>query len=142
MKRVILISLIVISSAELRAQKEKNTIEASIAGFFNGLSLTNSDTLKYYSTSDFQLLEDGQVWNLDTLISKLMPRKNSNIQRINRFEFIKIEKNKNTAWVSYNNSAEFRLGEKQQTIRWLESAVLIRDRGRWKIQMLHSTKLK
>jgi hypothetical protein len=142
MKKVILVSLIVISSVDLYAQKEKNKIEATIVAFFNGLSLINSDTLKYYSTSDFQLLEDGEVWNLDTLISKIMPLKNSNLQRTNQFEFIKIEQNKNNAWVSYNNSAEFRLGEKQQIIKWLESAVLIKNKGRWKIQMLHSTKLK
>jgi hypothetical protein len=71
-----------------------------------------------------------------------MPRKNLNIQRINKFEFITIEQKDNIAWVSYNNSADFRLGEKQQTKKWLESAVLVRTKGRWKIQMLHSTKIK
>ena len=142
MKRIILVLFILISTAELHAQKEKVNIEASIVGFFNGLSLTNPDTLKYYAVADFQLLEDGQVWNMDTLVSKIMPRKNSNIQRINKFEFLRVVQYKNMAWVSYNNTAEFRLGDKMQAIRWLESAVLIKDSGRWKIQMLHSTKLK
>lgn len=142
MKSILFIAVFIICSNSLLAQKDKNKIEATVAGFFNGLSLVDPDTLKYYSTPDFQLLEDGQVWNLDTLISKVMPRKNSKIVRVNKFDFIKTAQSGNMAWVSYHNSAEFRLGEKQQILRWMESAVLIRTGGSWKIQLLHSTKLK
>ena len=142
MRKVILLSFIIIGSTKLFAQKDQRQIEATVVGFFNGLSLVNADTLRQYSTIDFHLLEDGQVWNLDTLINKIMPRKNSGIKRINTFEFLKTEQAGKMAWVSYRNSADFSLGEKQQTIKWLESAVLIESQGRWKIQMLHSTKLK
>ena len=142
MRIMLLASLFVMYSTNLLAQKDKDKIEASVVGFFNGLSLVNADTLKYYSTTDFQLLEDGKVWNMDTLISKIMPRKNSKIERINTFEFIRTEQSGNMAWVSYNNSAEFKLGDKQQIMRWMESAVLTKSKGSWKIQLLHSTKLK
>jgi hypothetical protein len=142
MKGIFFVSLFVICSINLLAQKDRNKIEATVVGFFNGLSLVNADTLKFYATPDFQLLEDGQVWNMDTLINKIMPRKNSKIERVNTFEFIRTEQSGNMAWVSYNNSAEFRLGEKHQIMRWLESAVLTKRKGNWKIQLLHSTKLK
>jgi hypothetical protein len=142
MKKVLFIFLLVISSMPALAQKDKEQIEASVIGFFNGLSLIDADTLGYYTTSDFQLLENGEVWNLDTLIHKVMPRKNAGITRVNKFEFIKTEQNGTMGWVSYNNSAELSKGDKKQTIRWLESAVLIKQKGRWKIRMLHSTKLK
>jgi hypothetical protein len=142
MKRLLLISLLLISSAEIFAQTDKIKIESSIVGFFNGLSLVNPDTLKFYSTPDFQLLEDGEVWTLDTLIARVMPRQKSNIQRINTFKFIRTEVSGKMAWVSYDNAAEFRLGDKQQTKKWMESAVLVKNKGSWKIQLLHSTKLK
>jgi hypothetical protein len=142
MKVFFIVSLFVMSSTHLFAQRDKNKIEATVVGFFNGLSLVNADTLKYYSTTDFQLLEDGQVWNMDTLISKIMPRKNSKIERINTFEFIRTVQSGNMAWVSYNNSAEFRLGEKRQIMKRMESAVLTKSKGSWKIQLLHSTKLR
>lgn len=142
MKGIFFVSLFVIYSNNLLAQKDRNKIEATVVGFFNGLSLVNADTLKFYATPDFQLLEDGQVWNMDTLINKIMPRKNSKIERVNTFEFVRTEQSGNMAWVSYNNSAEFRLGEKHQIMRWLESAVLTKSKGNWKIQLLHSTKLK
>ena len=139
---MLFISVFIICTTDLFAQKDKINIEASITGFFNGLSLVNADTLKHYSTTDFQLLEDGQVWNLDTLLSKVMPRKNSNIQRVNTFEFIRTTQSGNMAWVSYHNSALFTKGDKQKTMNWMESAVLVKDKGRWRIQMMHSTKLK
>ena len=142
MKFIFFVLLTILISNGLLAQEHNNKIEATVIGFFNGLSLLNADTLKYYSTADFQLLEDGQIWNMDTLINKIMPRRNSKIERLNHFEFIRTVRSRNMAWVSYNNSAEFRLGEKQQTMKWMESAVLIKDKGNWKIQLLHSTKLK
>jgi hypothetical protein len=143
MKRIICFFIFqLFFSSILFAQKDKTVIEASVAGFFNGLSLIDADTLKFYSTADFLLLEDGQVWNLDTLVNKIMPRKSMNIKRVNAFQFISTEQEGSMAWVSYYNTAEFSRDEKKQTVRWLESAVLKKERGKWRIKMLHSTKLK
>jgi hypothetical protein len=142
MLRIVLLSLVLICSTNLFAQKDKAKIEGAIVGFFNGLSLINADTLKHYSTADFQLLEDGEIWNLDTLIHRVEPMKNSGVERINKFEFIRTHQSGDMAWVSYHNSAEFRRGDKQRSVRWLESAVLVKNKGRWRIQMMHSTKLE
>ena len=120
---------------------QKDSIEASITKFFDGLSEINADKLKAYTTGDFLLLEGGEVWNMDTLVNKISPRKNSGIQRVNKFEFIRTEQNGNIAWVSYHNRADFSLNDKKQTVKWLESAVLIKENGRWKIKLLHSTKV-
>src|SRR5688572_13104083 len=143
MKRVLcFITIILLFSTKPFAQKDKDSIEASIARFFDGLSEFNYDKLRDYSTSDFLLLEDGLVWNLDTLINKISPRKTLNIVRVNKFQFIKTEQSGTLAWVSYHNTAEFSRNEQHQTIKWLESAVLVKEKGRWKIKMMHSTKIK
>jgi type IV secretory pathway TrbF-like protein len=140
-KLLISLSLLVFAHAAL-AQADHKAIQAPIIGFFNGLSLIDADTLKHYTSGDFQLLEDGEIWTLDTLINRVMPRKNAGINRVNRFEFIRTTRQGNMAWVSYWNTALFSKGDKQQTVRWMESAVLIKEKGDWKIQMLHSTPLK
>ena len=142
MKKFILLIILLIITTAVFSQKDKNKIEAAIVGFFNGLSLTNVDTLKYHTTSDFHLIEDGEIWNMDTLVSKVMAPGRNKITRINKFEFIKMEERGSMAWVSYHNTAVFSLGEKQQTVNWMESAVLLKIEGRWQIQMLHSTPLK
>ena len=142
MRKGTIIFVLLLTSSGMSSQKDKLKIEAAVWGFFNGLSLINTDTLKYYTTEDFHLLEGGQVWTLDTLINKIAVRKNTGFQRINKLEFIRTEQSGESAWVSYNNTADITVGEKQTVVRWLESAVLVKRNGRWRIQMLHSTKLK
>lgn len=122
-------------------QKEKDSIEGSIAKFFDGLSLLDAAQLRAYATDDFILLENGHVWNMDTLVNKMSIPKNAGMKRVNKFQFIKTEQTENIAWVSYHNTAEFSLNESQQTIHWLESAVLKKEDGRWKIKLLHSTRV-
>jgi len=122
-------------------QKEKDSIEASISKFFDGLSQIDANKLKAYTTDDFILLENGQLWNIDTLVNKMSDPKNAGIKRVNKFQFIKTEQNGTVAWVSYHNSADFSLNEKKQTVNWLESAVLQKENGRWKIKLLHSTRV-
>ena len=142
MKKLLLLPIILMLSVTLHAQKEKTDLQAVINGFFNGLSLLNADTLKYYATSDFELLEDGEVWNMDTLINKAFSRKDLKIIRVNKFGFITTEQKGNSAWVSYWNTAEFTLGDRSRVVKWLESAVLVKEKGKWKIRMLHSTAIK
>jgi hypothetical protein len=137
-----LLALTVFSSSATIAQNENKMINQSIVKFFDGLSEIDPVKLKAYATADFMLLENGEIWNMDTLVSKIGVRKNSNITRVNKFRFINTALIGNAAWVSYYNTAEITFNEKQQTIRWLESAVLRKENGIWKIQLLHSTKLK
>jgi hypothetical protein len=141
-KLICFFALIVFLNFPSSAQKEKDSIEISISRFFDGLSEINPEKIRSQSTDDFLLLEEGEVWNMDTLIAKVSMRKNMNIVRTNSFEFIKTEQAGNMAWVSYHNTAVFKLNEKQQTVRWLESAVLVKEKGKWKIRMMHSTRMK
>ena len=141
MKRIFCLLLLALSiSLTSFAQKEK--IETSIVKFFDGLTEVDVEKLKEYTTMDFILLEHGEIWNMDTLIHKISAGRNANIKRVNKFEFIKTEQKRKVAWVSYHNTAEISFNERQRTVRWLESAVLRKEKGRWKIKLLHSTRLK
>ena len=141
-KLLVLLAYTLLSSAGLFAQKQKNRIQASIIYFFDGFSEINIGKVKQYSTDDLLLLENGVIWNLDTLAKRFNLRKNSTVQRMNKFQFITTEQQRRTAWVSYYNTAELKDQGKMQTIKWLESAVLFKKNGMWKIKLLHSTKLK
>lgn len=142
MKKILLLfSAILFFARDSFSQREKDSIHASITRFFDGISDINADNMRACTTSDFTLLEEGEVWILDTLISKISARKNSGIQRVNSFEFIKTEQMGNIAWVSYYNTADFSLNEKKQTVKWLESVVLLKEKGKWKIKLMHSTRI-
>jgi len=89
-------------------------------------------------------LENGAVWNNDTLMKKINWSKNKyeSFKRVNRIEFIRTEIRGNTAWTCFYNEADFRMDSTTRFVRWLESAVLIKQRNEWKIQQFHSTVLK
>ena len=124
------------------AQKDDDNIRASVIGFFNGMSLLNSDTLKYYATEDFLLLEDGMVWNMDSLVTNIMPAKKMDFKRVNKFDFLTVSVDGKNAWAGYFNTADFTVNGRSGTVKWLESVVLIKVKDMWKIRMMHSTRMR
>ena len=124
----------------LHTSAQQDSPEATIENFFDGLSQLSESKMKDYITTDFVLLENGAVWTIDTLFLKIRPLKNLNFKRVNSFSFISSQQKGDVAWVSYDNSAHYTMNDRQQTRKWLESAVLVKQAGKWKIQLLHSTK--
>lgn len=121
--------------------KEQTVVEETIVQFFDALSALDFDKMRYY-TKDIEFVEHGEVWNLDVLIDRIKPMVGKGLKRVNTFTFTKTVLKDNTAWVIYYNTVDFEMkGEKDQA-KWLESVVLIKDEGRWKLSLLHSTELE
>ena len=143
MKSIITFMAIVLITCQSFAQKAADKgIQATIISFFDGMSNLDDQAIRSSVTADFTLLEGGLVWNTDTLINHLLPLRKLNVKRVNKFEFLTTEQHKDVAWISYFNTADFLINDKQRSIKWLESAVLINKNGIWKIQLLHSTVVK
>ncbi len=102
----------------------------------------DKSSVKKYFTDDFLLLENGEIWNLDSIynyIEKSRLRKPA-IQRMNAFEFNEIRISKKRAWIAYNNYAVLRIdGKIINELHWLESALAVKRKNKWMIEMLHST---
>lgn len=114
----------------------------SVQRLFAAMSAFDSNAMKQIVTDDFQLLEVGEIWDIDMLASAIQPN-GSTYQRRNYFDLVKLDINNKTAWVSYWNKATYKVeGKLDNTVAWLESAVLKNIDGQWKIQMLHSTRLE
>ena len=50
--------------------------------------------------------------------------------------------NEDVAWVTYNLSSTFLMNGKQGLVQWMETVVLVAEKERWKIKVLHSTLIK
>lgn len=120
------------------AHGNKNPFKA-VEVLFSAMTEVDHAKMKSVVTNDFQLLEVGEDWDMDQLIAVVKP---SEYSRRNYFSIIKTKISGEFAWVSYWNKATFTKGESLETVAWLESAVLVKENNSWKIQMLHSTKLK
>lgn len=93
-------------------------------------------------TTDVTILEHGIVWNLDTLRAYFKQPRPADFKRVNSFDFFQTEADGRMAFVSYHNTADIHANDKDFMVKWLESAVLVRDGDKWRIKMLHSTRVK
>lgn len=108
---------------------------------FAAMSKHDGKAMQETSTADFQLLEHGEEWTMQTLVDAVQP-KGEPYERKNFFKQIRARQEGDVAWLSYWNKAEIRRSSGLRTVVWLESAVVIREGDRWKVQLLHSTRLE
>lgn len=123
------------TSAQLQAQ---NTVKQ----LFEALSQRDSVQLKAVCSNDISLFEYGQVWNLDSLISRTITRnKAPDFTRSNSFHFISTHIDKTTATVLYRLESDIVRNGQKNNIKWLETVILVRNKKRWLVKHLHSTRL-
>ena len=116
--------------------------QASVMRFFDAIAALDDSAMRAELTADFTLVEHAQVLNADSLTKGLAPLKGKNFKRVNKIDFVKTDEIGDAAWVVYYNTAEVTIGEMHRTVKWLESAALVKQGGKWKIKLLHSTDLK
>ena len=121
---------------------EKGEVQQVITRFFDALSVANIPQMKAEVSDGFILLENGEIWTIDTLANKISRPKPEGYLRQNSFDFIETKIEKNRAWVYYKNKAEITSKTRNATIKWLESAILRKEKGRWRMELMHSTTMK
>ena len=146
MKKNILLSaaivIAIVSVAQEQVTKDRLAVQQTIIKLFTALSNSDTAGLKLYSTTDVKFYEYGQIWTMDTLIQKVMlVSKASDYKRTNSFEFVNTTINKKTAWATYYLQSTITRNSKQETVKWMETVILLKEKNQWKITVLHSTRL-
>lgn len=118
----------------------ESTAFNAVQNLFAAMSSHNYQKMRGVGTDDFQLLEQGEVWDMEDLINAIKPMKD-NGQRRNYFKVIKTVTKDDFVWVSYWNRADITWtdGRPQASWKWLESAFMVKENNVWKLQLLHST---
>ena len=141
MKKIALIFLL-FTQFSFAQTPEKVEVQQVITRFFDALSVANIPQMKAEVLDGFILLENGEIWTIDTLANKISRPKPEGYMRQNSFDFITTKIEKNRAWVYYKNKAEITSKTRNATIKWLESAILRKEKGRWQMELMHSTPMK
>lgn len=141
MKKIALIFLL-FTQFSFAQTPEKVEVQQVITRFFDALSVANIPQMKAEVLDGFILLENGEIWTIDTLANKISRPKPEGYLRQNSFDFITTKIEKNRAWVYYKNKAEITSKTRNATIKWLESAILRKEKGRWRMELMHSTPMK
>lgn len=134
------------SFSQVSIEKQKMELRNLIQNSFDEIwSDLNASAIKKYYTEDFLLLEHGEIWNNDTIANYLNKAKLKlpKPKRTNTIGVIDVKINGTTAWIAYHNYATFTVGnETTRKAYWLESATAILTENGWRLDMLHSTRVK
>lgn len=138
-----LILCITLLQAQQSLTNKQQAAQQTVVKLFDALSKRDSVSLKAHCTAGITLYEYGQVWNMDTLILKAITlNQSADFKRTNSFEFISTAVDKTMASVTYRLQSVIFKEEKQATIQWLETVVLVKERKKWKVKHLHSTLIR
>ena len=145
MEKIKLLFIAVFFTSTVSAQnsgKELAAVQQTVENTFAALSVPDTALLKSFVTTNVRFYEYGEVWTIDTLIKKIVPYKFiPDFKRSNHFTYVKTSIQKNSAWVTYYLRSVIMANGKEQTINWMETAVLVKEKKQWKIEVLHSTRL-
>lgn len=125
---------------------DEQQVQQLIQGSFDSIfSEFDAEKLTNFYTSDFLLLEHGEVWDM-AFIREYLGKAKSNPNpptRTNRFEFIKTVIEGDRVWVAYHNYATItQNGQVVRELYWLESATAVKTEKGWRLDMLHSTRVE
>lgn len=124
-------------------EAEKQIAKDLIQGIFDDVwAGLDSTKISDYHTDDFLLLENGELWKNEEIKAYVRRQlaKNEAIERINKMEYLTIDKYGESIQIVYHNFADFIQAD---TIaykgRWLESALAVPTEEGWRLKMMHST---
>lgn len=130
--------------AQKSVSSDEKAVQDLIQNSFDAIfSEYDANQLGDFYTSDFLLLEHGELWDMEFIRGYLSKAKQNTDRptRTNRFEFIQTVIEGNRAWIAYHNYATFtQNGNVVQELYWLESATAIKTKQGWRLDMLHSTR--
>jgi hypothetical protein len=117
-------------------------VEATVVAFFDAISGYDYDALRSHVTSDFELVEDTLVLDLQGFIDFIEPYEDRGATITYQLSDFNTEVRGTVGWTRYRNEAVLRSGEDAIPLEWLESAVLLRVGSEWRIDRLQSSPVR
>jgi hypothetical protein len=124
------------------ADDESSRLKQAILDYYN-VYYSDRDKNKYRAllSRDYLLLENGEIFDAEKDIS-LMPTPDSDYQRKDSFDFRTVSSRENDAYAVYFLKSDIKdKKDGSRTRQWLESVILRREQGQWRIALLHSTSI-
>jgi len=122
-------------------QIAKDLIQGAFDDLWGGVDSTK---ILNYHTEDFIILEHGEVWDNDR-IKQFMRGQHAQAnrpKRINKMDYISIDKYGESMQIAYFNDADFIRGDSIAFKgKWLESALAVQTDQGWRLKMMHSTRM-
>lgn len=137
-----LILLIATACTEDTSVAEARHVRGVRDRFFAAISDYDSAAIRALSAADYVLVEDGAIWNLDSLNNAVMGLKNESLRIAYTFDDDSVRVEGPLAWMTYRNRGILSSERGADTLDWVESALFRKHAGAWRLVLLHSTRLR
>lgn len=128
-------------AAPALADDDQTAVEAAIRENYAAYSSFDEARYRSTTTDDFLLLEHGELIDREGDVAN-MAKPGTGFRRADHFDFDAVRIAGDTAWAVYTLESEIHDDVRGTRNReWLESAILRREDGRWKVALLHSTRV-
>jgi ketosteroid isomerase-like protein len=104
---------------------------------------TADDLAKFHSVAapDFYAFDNGKRYDGDALMNAVKEFHDKGVVFVWTVTDPHVETTCNFAWITYTNRGSMRGASGTQDVSWLESAVLQKQAGTWRIRFFHSTRV-
>ena len=117
---------------------EARAAEVAVESMFVALDRRDYSAARGFTTADFELLEDTLVLDMSGLVAFVRPYHERGMVISRQFTDFRTEVNGRIAWTRYRQHGTLRIGDQRMSREWLESAVLLKENGMWKLDRLQS----
>lgn len=112
-----------------------------LQNYFDAVSEFDYQKMRDQCSASFLLFEDGEIWTVEDHINFLKQYEGKasidySLEDVNRT--IQNE----VVWITHRNKARATIEGQPVDFEWIESAILRKDDGEWKLVLLHSTTAK
>ena len=125
-----------------RSTDDAAAVTQAVRNLYSAYSGFDEQAYRATTTEDYALLEQGELIDREGDVAS-MPKPDHGFKRTDVFDFRSVTIEGNIAWAVYLVKSEIHddiKGTRQR--EWLESAILRRTEGPWRMALLHSTRIQ
>ena len=119
---------------------EAQVVEA-IRSMFTALAAEDIPKLRAIIAPNFYAFEAGGRITGDALIDLMKKAQGAGKVYVWTVNEPEVHIDKGMAWVTYVNRGSIKDASETKDVSWLESAILRKDEGNWRVQFFHSTRM-
>lgn len=127
-----------IRAAELTDEEQ---VTGAVRSMFAAFSADDVDKFHAVTTPDFYAFDVGKRFERDALMELITKAHAAGTVIVWNITEPAVHLHGEVAWITYVNDGSVQDASGTKQVSWLESAILRKQDGRWRVQFLHSTRV-
>jgi len=116
-------------------------VTEAVRSFFAAATADDFDKLHAVTTPDFYAFDAGGRFTRDALMDMIKAAHAAGKVYVWTVNEPEVHLSGDTAWITYINRGTIKDASGTKDVTWLESAVLQKEKGAWRIHFFHSTRV-